>query len=124
MTIYKGFSSQNRFKNFRLTDFELVQQDLINHFHIRKGEKLMNPEFGTIIWNLIHEPFTEDLKSVISQDVRTIANYDPRIKIDSIVVIEHDRGMQLELNLTYLSTNQTKKMQLLFDKESNSIATL
>ena len=48
---YKGFSTNNRSKKFRVTDFELVKQDLINHFNIRKGEKLMNPNFGTIIWN-------------------------------------------------------------------------
>ena len=46
---YKGFSTVGRNQKFRLTDFDLVKQDLINHFNIRKGEKLMNPNFGTVI---------------------------------------------------------------------------
>jgi len=43
MARYNGFSTYNRSKHFRLTDFDLVRQDLMNHFNTRKGEKLMNP---------------------------------------------------------------------------------
>ena len=35
--------------------------------HIRKGEKLENPEFGTIIWDCLFEPLTEDLRETIAQ---------------------------------------------------------
>lgn len=122
MTIlYRGFSTIGRNKKFRLTDFELVKQDLINHFHIRKGEKLMNPNFGTIIWNVLYEPLTEDLKSVITADVKAIAAYDPRIAIDNIIITEFDRGIQIELELRYLQTNQTNLMNLKFDQQSSTI---
>ena len=47
-TRYRGFSTINQVKKFRLTDIELVKRDLINHFGIKKGQKLMNPEFGSI----------------------------------------------------------------------------
>ena len=40
---YKGFSSAAIKNNFKLYDMELVKQDLLNHFYIRKGEKLENP---------------------------------------------------------------------------------
>ena len=33
---YRGFSSKEFKKNFKLYDFELCKQDLINHFNIRK----------------------------------------------------------------------------------------
>ena len=36
---YKGFSSANAVDNFKLYDIDLVKQDIINHFYIRKGEK-------------------------------------------------------------------------------------
>ena len=52
---YKGFSSANSVDNFKLYDIDLVKQDIINHFYIRKGEKLENPNFGTIIWDMIFE---------------------------------------------------------------------
>lgn len=120
-TTYKGFSTQAGNKNFRLTDFDLIKQDILNHFNIRKGEKLMRPNFGTIIWNVLHEPFTEDLKSVITQDVRAIASYDPRVSFDNIIITEYDQGIQIELQLRYVLTNQTNVMLMNFDGATNTL---
>ena len=117
----RGFSTVGRNRKFRLTDFELVKQDLINHFYISKGEKLMNPDFGTIIWNVVHEPLTEDLKSVIVTDIKAIAGYDPRISVDNVVITEYDQGIQVELQLRYVQTNQTNLLNLQFDNQSNTL---
>jgi len=122
-TTYKGFSTLGSSKNFRLTDFDLIKQDIFNHFNIRKGEKLMRPNFGTIIWNVLHEPFTEDLKSVITQDIRAIAGYDPRVSFDNIIVTEYDQGIQIELQLRYVLTNQTKVMLMSFNGTNNTLST-
>lgn len=120
-TMYKGFSTVGRNKKYRLTDFDLVKQDLINHFYIRKGEKLMNPNFGTIIWNVLHEPMTDDLKSVITSDIKAIAQYDPRISMDNVVITEYERGIQIELQLRYVQTNQTNLLNLKFDNQNNTL---
>lgn len=120
--MYRGFSTVGRNKKFRVTDFDLIKQDLINHFYIRKGEKLMNPSFGTIIWNVIHEPMTEDLKSVIVTDIKTIAGYDPRLSIDNVVITEYEQGIQIELQLRYVQTNQIDLLNLRFDNQTNTIA--
>ena len=119
--MYRGFSTVGRTRKFRLVDFELIKQDLINHFHIRKGEKLMNPNFGTIIWNVLHEPLTEDLKSVITSDIKAIASYDPRVGIDNVIVTEYEYGIQVELELRYIQTNQSSVMNLRFDSQRNNI---
>lgn len=120
--IYKGFSTVNQSTNFRLVDFELAKQDLLNHFNIRKGETLMNPNFGTIIWNVIHDPLTEELKGVIMDDVKTIINSDPRIAVDSVVMTEFISGIRIDLDLRYVLTNQLDKMTLTFDN-ANSLTT-
>ena len=122
--MYRGFSTVGRDKKFRLTDFELVKQDLVNHFNIRKGEKLMNPDFGTIIWNVLYEPLTEDLKSVIISDITSIARYDPRVSIDNVIITEFDRGIQIELELRYLQTNQSGLLNLQFDNQANTLAVI
>jgi len=119
--IYKGFSTQAGIRNFRLTDFDLIKQDIINHFNIRKGEKLMRPNFGTIIWNVLNEPFTEDLKSVITQDIKAIASYDPRVSFDNIIITEYDQGLQIELQLRYIVTNQTNVMLMNFNGVTNTL---
>ena len=120
-TTYKGFSTLNNIKNFRLTDFELIKRDLLNHFYIRKGEKLMNPNFGTIIWNVLYEPLTEDLKSVLVEDIKSIAQYDPRLSFENVIITEYDQGIQIELQLRYVLTNQIDVMRLNFNGQTNML---
>jgi phage baseplate assembly protein W len=114
---YKGFSTVSRdTENFALYDFQLIQQDLLNHFHVRQGERLMNPTFGTIIWDLLFEPLTEQLKDLITQNVNTIINYDPRITASEVTVTQYETGIQIECLLTYLPYNIQQSMQFRFDQ--------
>ena len=117
-TTYRGFSTYNRFKKFRLSDFELAKQDLFNHLNIRKGEKLMNPDFGTVIWGLLFEPLTPEIKAIISKDLTTIVSYDPRLKSENIIVAEYEHGIQVTLELRFIATNQVEQMRLQFDKST------
>ena len=60
---YRGISTVNNDNTkFGLFDIGLIKQDIINHFHISKGEKLENPNFGTIIWDVIQDPLTSELE--------------------------------------------------------------
>lgn len=122
MITYKGLSTYNRYKKFRLTDFELAKQDLFNHFHIRKGEKLMNPNFGTIIWSVLFEPFTEEIKTAITADIQAVVNYDPRVTVDQVEVTQFEYGIQVGIVLTYVPTDQTELMKLRFDQNSQSVS--
>lgn len=124
MSTYKGFSTYNRSKKFRLTDFELVKQDLINHFNIRKGEKLMNPDFGTVIWDTLFNPLDQDTVNLIQQDVRRIIAYDPRLAANNVLVTQYDRGIQIQLDLTYIPNNQTGTIQFRFDQQSRTTQAL
>jgi phage baseplate assembly protein W len=118
---YNGFSSKEVKTNYKLYDIDLVKQDLINHFYIRKGEKLMNPDFGTVIWDLLFEPFTEEVKKFITQDVEQIINYDPRIAINSVSIDSTDMGIRIEADITYLPFNINERMTFDFDKENTII---
>lgn len=118
---YKGFSSKENTRNYKLYDIDLVKQDLINHFYIRKGEKLENPDFGTVIWDMLFEPFTEDVKRVIAKDVEDIVNYDPRVLVNSITVDSTDQGIRIEAELTYIPFNVNERMTFDFDKNNSVV---
>jgi phage baseplate assembly protein W len=118
---YKGFSSQESLSGFKLFDIDLVKQDIVNHFNIRKGEKLMNPEFGTIIWDILFEQFTPEIRNIVVKDVETIINYDPRIVINSIAVDSTDQGIRVSADITYLPFNLNEKMTFDFDKTNGLI---
>lgn len=116
---YRGLSTVNPDNaSSTLYDLALIKQDLLNHFHIRQGEKLENPEFGTIIWDALFEPFTEDLKSAIAENVTSIVNYDPRVQVNSVAVDTYESGIQIQLDLTYLPYNISEKMKLDFDQSA------
>ncbi len=118
---YKGFSSIEATKNFKLYDINLVKQDLINHFYIRKGEKLENPEFGTVIWDMLFEPFTPEVKEIIAKDVEAIINYDPRFAVTEINIDSTDQGMRIQADLVYIPFNINERMTLNFDKNNSVI---
>jgi phage baseplate assembly protein W len=118
---YKGFSSKEVSRNYKLYDIDLVKQDLVNHFYIRKGEKLENPDFGTIIWDMLFEPFTEDVKNMIAKDVETIINYDPRIVVNEVLIDSTDIGIRIQADLTYIPFNINERMTFDFDKNNSII---
>ena len=115
---FKGFSSRADQKNFKLYDFEVAKQDLINRLSIRKGERVENPEFGTIIAEAIFEPFTEDLKDAIVEDITANLNADPRISTEEILVTEADKGIAIQATITYVPLNITEKLRFNFDENS------
>ena len=114
---YKGFSTISSESNtFSVYDLNLIKQDILNHFNIRQGERLENPTFGTIIWDILFEPMTEDLKQLIVKNVEDIINYDPRVTAQSVIVTTYESGLQIECILTYLPYNIQEAIQLKFDQ--------
>jgi phage baseplate assembly protein W len=121
MAIYRGFSTIGQSKKFRATDAALIKQDLVNHFNIRKGEKLMNPAFGTIIWSMLFEPLTNDTKEAIVTDITQIINYDPRVNVNNVQVNEMEHGLQVIVDLTYINNNQSDALLLNFNNQSQKL---
>ena len=118
---YKGFSSNETKNNFKLYDIELVKRDLMNHFYIRKGEKLENPNFGTIIWDMLFENFTSEVRRLITEDVEQIINYDPRVKVNTLTIDSTDQGIRIQADIVYLPFNVNERMTFDFDKTNNIV---
>ena len=120
---YRGISTVNPDeKTFKLYDLALIKQDIVNHFHIRLGEKLENPGFGTIIWDLLYEPLTDNLKEVITTNVtEIITTYERRVKVESVIVSSYESGIQIECDLTYLEYSISEKLRFSFDQANGLI---
>ena len=116
--VFKGFSSRAELTNFKLYDFDLIKQDLINRLSVRKGERVENPEFGTIIYDVIFEPLTEALKQAIADDIAKNLNADPRLSTQDIVVSESEHGISVQATITYVPYNITEKLTFSFDENS------
>jgi phage baseplate assembly protein W len=114
---YRGFSTvDENSTNVKLYDQEIIKQDLLNQFNTRKGERVMNPDFGSIIWDLIYEPLTPAVKQQISTDIDRILASDPRVIPTLVNIVEQDYGFLLELTLSYKNIDVSDSMILSFDK--------
>ncbi|NBO99390.1 MAG: hypothetical protein EBU90_04580 [Proteobacteria bacterium] len=115
---YKGFSTLNpNNRSSKLYDFDLIKQNLLNHFNTRKGERVMNPNFGTIIWDLLMEPMTQQTKEILISDIRTICAFDPRVYPTQLAINEYEKGYLIEITLALRETDQTSVLKLAFDQQ-------
>lgn len=121
--VYRGFSTLVNRKKYSLTDYALAKRDLINYFQLRKGSKLMQPGFGTVIWDQLFEPLNETTRDIITNDIKRIINYDPRLSVNQVEVTEKTNGIQIQLSLTYVPTNQVDKIELNFNRNSSTLTT-
>lgn len=115
---YKGFSTVSP-SNYgsKLYDFDLIKQDILNHFNTRKGSRVMNPQFGTIVWDLIMEPLTDEVRDLLQQDIQTICTFDNRVYLMQLNINEYEQGYLVEITLGLKNTDQSTNMRLLFDQK-------
>jgi phage baseplate assembly protein W len=114
---YKGFSTiNNDFGSSKLNDTDLIKRDLLNHFAIRKGEKLMRGNFGTSLRDLIMDPLTEETKQLIIEEVNAVINNDPRVRPEEVTMDEYENGLQVQIVLRYVIDNQVETLQVRFDR--------
>ena len=116
--IYKGFSTSAGNKSNMLYDIDVVKQDLINHFYTRKGERVMEPEFGSIIWDMLYEPLDETNKEIIVDDCKNIIISDPRVDLKDIYLTESENGLRVDIGINVKPFDQSAQMLLEFERET------
>jgi len=115
---YKGFSTVNPTnRGSKLYDFDLIKQNILNQFNTRKGQRVMNPKFGTIVWDILMEPITPQIKDLLTKDITDICNSDPRVSPLRIAITEYPQGYLIEIILAMKNTNQSSVLKLAFDQK-------
>jgi phage baseplate assembly protein W len=115
---YTGFSTKNKMAiNHVLTGDALVIEDLMNEIMTRKGERIMLPNYGSIIHDMIFEPLTENTKELIMDDLRTIIENDPRCMLLSIVVSETDHALTARIKINLIPSNEITELVIDLERE-------
>lgn len=124
--MYTGFSTAAASTGFRLYDLDLIKQDILNNFSIRRGSKLMNPEYGTIIWDLIFDPFTPEIRTQIAEDVNRVLRSEPRISVSNVILDAQvdQHSITLSFDLQMRGTNMVSSMALIFNPDTMKVTTL
>lgn len=109
--IYVGFSTvDRRIPQTRLYDIELVKRDILNHLFTRKGERVMEPNFGSIIHDLLFEPFTQSVREQIINDIKNVVEFDPRVEIININVEDTEDSITVNMSLKFLPFNEVQSL--------------
>lgn len=123
MRRYKGFNTVDKeFGSFKLYDVELVKRDLLNELYTRKGERLMSPTYGSVIWDLLFDPLYEETVQIISDDCIRIVSKDPRLELLDITVSESidQHSVIVSLVLRYVPTSTVTELIAEFNRETST----
>jgi phage baseplate assembly protein W len=120
MATFKGFSTLDRVKApFTLTDQDLIKRDLLNEFYTKKGERVMRPNFGSIIWDMLMDPNDDTLVDVVTEDIKRIVDKDSRVEHVKTTVYISDHAISADVELRYLPFNNVESLYLIFEKQMN-----
>ena len=113
---YSTVATTSKVQQF--ADIELIKRDLLNHFYTRKGERVMMPDYGCGIWNLLFEQFDEFVRDSIIEECTNVINSDSRVELINIVVQSFDQGFMVQMDLLYVPYNVVDSFSLQFDNRT------
>ena len=120
MTTFIGFNTIDQFKKFTLTDFDLIQRDLLNAFSIRQGELPGRPGYGTTLYDFLFENQVEQISQQIRAEVQRVAGGDPRLTINDIQVFPQENGILIQLEITVINTTNAEILSIFFDEQTRN----
>jgi phage baseplate assembly protein W len=120
MTTFIGFNTINQFKKSTLTDFDLIQRDLLNAFSIRQGELPGRPGYGTTLYDFLFENQVEQISQQIRAEVQRVAGGDPRLTINDIQVFPQENGILIQLEITVINTTNAEILSIFFDEQTRN----
>jgi phage baseplate assembly protein W len=88
---------------------QAVTQSIQNLLNTRFGEKLMDPEVGSRIYEILFEPLDEFSASQLQETIiNTIRNYEPRVDVISCIVSAEDSdSSEVMVDLEYRIVGDT-----------------
>lgn len=117
MRKFKGYSTVDKaWGNFKLYDIDLAKRDLLNEFYTRKGERLMSPQFGSIVWDLLFDPLTDEIIDAIRADCLRIVTKDPRLELLDINIVDNEHTIIVSIILRYVPTATETELVAVFNR--------
>lgn len=120
--IFKGFASNISSK--KIYDVDLIKADLLNRINTKKGERVMDPNFGSIIWDLLFEHKTEFVVNEITRDLQDIIASDSRVVLQTLEVLEVEYGYLANMTLFYNGLSISDQFTISFNKDINQTQNL
>lgn len=80
------------------------------------GERVMRPQFGCRIWELLFEPITPNLLGLIAEAVRdAVAQWEPRVEVTDVVPVpDPNDGGLVRVGIAYRVRTTNDRRNLVF----------
>jgi phage baseplate assembly protein W len=83
-------------------DEQAIKNSISNIFITKKGEKLLDPTFGSSLDQYLFEPITETYAKAIGNDIfNVISDFEPRIEVLNITVATDPDNQQYQITVNY-----------------------
>ena len=96
------------FFNQTFTVLEETKSMILNLLLTRKGERFMQPDFGTNIYNLLFDPIIGNITVNIKNEIKDVVKtWLPHVKLEDVQVNINKEN--IENNTVYISVNYSLK---------------
>lgn len=99
----QGYPNDQQWSFNISNDGRVIESSLRMLLLTEKGERVMEPDYGTSLRRLVFEPNTADLNGEIKQEIaQAISQWEPRAVLQSINVIQD--GREAQVNMIFSTT--------------------
>ena len=107
------------------TALEQVKSNLVLLLQTKKGERRMNPDFGSGLWNVLFENITDNLNAIIDTTIRKdISTWMPYVIVKSVDVstdASNSSRLNVSLSFTVPSIGITQSQTLQVEMNNSNI---
>jgi len=100
---------------------EQVKSNINFLLRTKKGERRMNPEFGSGLWSVLFESYTDDISQIVESTIRSdIKRWMSYVNIQNIEVITNDTeykdkyrvGVKVTFTVPSVGITQSQTLEL------------
>lgn len=111
----KGLKFPVRVKEEKLStssDEELIKESIMIILGTAKGERIMRPDFGCGIWEMVFAPNNTSTATLIGVYIKeALLKWEPRVEVMNVSAVpDEDERSRLNINIEYrIKTTNTKR---------------
>lgn len=95
------------------TDLRILESSLKMLLTTTKGERLMEPDYGTNLRKILFEANVQSVESVVHEEiVNAVSRWEPRVQLQQAVVNRDPNGRQITVVATFTSTVSGRGFEL------------
>ena len=75
----------------------------------------------SIIVYYFHIVLLSQVKNLLIEEITNTINQDPRVSLKQLVIDEFENGIQCQIELLYVTTNQVENLRINFNRDDGTV---